>query len=146
MVWPSPVCFQGWVTSCAILWQLTYSSPFIHFFYQHLQKHAHVQTRTYRHTYSTLHFRVIGVIILLWNFGGRILVFAFFFLVLILIPKEDVNWRYRHTAIHCCAHFFLGTFLYLAFRCHELPSKFNAVFFSEPGGVPNDEAESHQSR
>lgn len=34
---------------------------------------------------------------------------------------------------------------YLAFRCQELPSKFNAVFFLEPGRILKDEAESHQS-
>lgn len=35
---------------------------------------------------------------------------------------------------------------YLAFQCQELPSKFNAVFFLEPGRISKDEAESRQSR
>jgi hypothetical protein len=35
---------------------------------------------------------------------------------------------------------------YLTFRCHESPSNFNAIFLSEHRRIPNDEAESHQSR
>lgn len=69
----------------------------------------------------------------------------FLHLVLILIPPERCELEVIDTQPFIYVHiaFFAK---YLAFSCQELPSKFNAVFFSEPGRIPKDEAESRQSR
>lgn len=90
-----------------------------------------------------MHVKVI-VIILLWDFGERILVF-FYYLSWSWPPPERCELEVIDTQPFIYVHiaFFAK---YLVFWCQELPSKFNAVFFSEPGRIPKDEAESRQSR
>lgn len=89
-----------------------------------------------------MHVKLI-VTILLWDIGERILVFFY------TCPDPDQIVRCELEVIDTQPFIYVHIAFfakYFAFQCQELPSKFNAVFFLEPGRISKDEAESRQSR